>query len=150
YVVAHTGGRDRVAVGDDAADRLRVAEVAVGHQRTAGHGPVLDAALDLLDGLVVVFSEDGYAVNHLQLDSPRHPAAGRPGPACDRRSEPRLPPFRLHVARSAAHKRRRRRAAGDRLDARRTGKGGQGTPPGEGALPLSYRRRTRRRVGVEP
>ena len=47
-----------ILVGDDAADRLRVAEVAVGAQHAAHHAADAHAAPHLLDGALVVLAED--------------------------------------------------------------------------------------------
>src|SRR5262249_54531521 len=50
--------RDVLRVRDDAADRLRIAEMAVGAQHAAHHAAVLHAARHLLLGAVVVLAED--------------------------------------------------------------------------------------------
>ena len=49
-VVADPGWADVVGVGDGAADRLRVADVAVGAERAAQRVAGVGAALELLDG----------------------------------------------------------------------------------------------------
>ena len=50
-----------LSVGDDSADRHRVAEVAVGAQHAPGAVLDRDALLELLDGLLVMVAEDVHA-----------------------------------------------------------------------------------------
>ena len=57
-VVADARRAEVLAVGDDAADRLRVADVTVGAQHALAAVLRLDAALELRDGPLVVVAED--------------------------------------------------------------------------------------------
>ena len=57
-VEADAADRDVVLVGDHAADRLRVAEMAVGAEHAADHAAVLHAARHLLLGALVVLAEN--------------------------------------------------------------------------------------------
>jgi hypothetical protein len=47
-----------LVIGDHAADRLRIAEVAVGAEHAAHDAAILHAARHLLPGALVVRSED--------------------------------------------------------------------------------------------
>jgi hypothetical protein len=53
-----------LVVSDDAADRLRVTEMAVGAQDTAAHAAVLHAARHLLLGALVVVAENSRFCHH--------------------------------------------------------------------------------------
>src|SRR5262245_66577371 len=53
-----------LVVSDDAADRLRVTEMAVGAQDTAAHAAVLHAARHLLLGALVVLAENSRFCHH--------------------------------------------------------------------------------------
>ena len=57
-VEADAGDRHMVFVGDHAADRLRIAEVAVGAQHAAGHAADAHAAPHLRDGALVMVAVD--------------------------------------------------------------------------------------------
>src|SRR5437016_13077125 len=63
-VEAYAAYRDMLVVSDDAADRLRVAEMAVGAQDTATHATVLHAARHLLLGALVVLAENFRFCHH--------------------------------------------------------------------------------------
>ena len=82
-VEADARDRDMVLVGDHAADRLRIAEVAVGAQHAAGDAADAHAAPHLRDGALVMLAVD-FQIRHdtllslmLQVDGLRVPHAAQ-------------------------------------------------------------------------